>query len=182
MSSFLETHSDWLYIAALVWNLIMILSFFVSSSTRESAMTRFLEHWRDRIPALSKLLGIAPRPTQAAPVHDRTDLEKLMLFSRNPRAFNYTLEGARQDSASLFDELQKRLAQGETEQRSEPAPVAEEPVPQEAIAATRKELEDDELQVVRQLKRVGSSRVVMVGTVVNLVLLAAIALSFFARH
>lgn len=182
MSSFLETQSDWLYIAALVWNLIMILYFFMSSCTRDSAIIKTLEHWRDRIPGLNKLLGIAPRPKQAEPTHDRTDLEKLMLFSRNPRAFNYTLEGVQQKPASLFDEIQKRLALQTSEQPTEPVPAEDEPAPQEALSAAQKALEDDELNIIRQIKQIGGSGAVTVGALGNLVLLAVIALSYLARH
>jgi hypothetical protein len=182
MSSFLTTYRDWLYVAALIWNLAMIACFFWMSARRDADRNRMLQNWKERIADLRKLLTLSPRSRETVAAPERRNLEELIHFSRNPRAFNYTLQGIPTDPGSLLDEVQKRLAQSAVPNAAT-APEGTDQLPAPAdVPATERVLLENEQEVDRQLTNMSARRILTMGTFVNWILLALIAIGYFLRH
>lgn len=182
MSSFLSTYREWLYGAALIWNLAMIACFFWMSARRDADRTRLLEQLREKLPTLRKFLNAGPHSLQPPPAPERRTLEEIIHFSRNPRAFNYTLEGLSSTPASLFEEIRKRLAQTALESPDSTKTETAQPLSPADVSAAESALVEQEQQVAQHLGNSPGRRLLVVGTFVNWVILALIALGYVLRR
>jgi hypothetical protein len=183
MTSQLIMDRESLYVVALIWNLATIGWLFWINAKRDKTHRRILNGLKETFPLVTKVLRHAGRAPGAAKVFEAADLQKIMHFSRNPRAFNYTIPELAGDLKPLLKQVQERLEQETASGVSEHAKATASPSISEAEARS---VELTVTKTEEDLARLNTGnkarRILLVGTIGNwIILILMIILHFQSR-
>jgi hypothetical protein len=158
-----------LYLIALIWNLVTI-GYIILRSIRSSRAADPLSASNRR--ARTILESIRPEQPAVRAGIDRDILEKIPAFARNPHAFGYTLDGAKE----LLDSVKKHLSQESVSNTSATAEATGTPNVADGIKAAI-----GALRTEGGAAAVTGTRALAILVGVDCVILVLMAANYFAR-